>query len=58
MLQQKASRVQQQQELRSIFGARSAWIAGKGIARYESLIAVIRYGVQLAPNDRAIGPAA
>jgi 4-hydroxythreonine-4-phosphate dehydrogenase len=30
-------------------------IAGKGIARYESLVAAIRYAVQLAPKDRAIG---
>ncbi|WP_339860135.1 4-hydroxythreonine-4-phosphate dehydrogenase PdxA [Thalassospira alkalitolerans] len=33
-------------------------IAGKGIARYESLIAAIRYAVQLAPKDRATGAAA
>lgn len=31
-------------------------IAGKGIASYESLVAAIRYGVQLAPQDRATGP--
>lgn len=32
-------------------------IAGKGIARYESLLAAIRYAVQLAPRARAIGAA-
>lgn len=33
-------------------------IAGKGIARYESLIAAIRYAVQLAPEGRALAPVA
>ena len=33
-------------------------IAGKGIARHESLIAAMRYGVQLAPEGRATGPIA
>ncbi|MCW4115554.1 4-hydroxythreonine-4-phosphate dehydrogenase PdxA [Aurantimonas sp. MSK8Z-1] len=33
-------------------------IAGKGIARHESLVAAIRYAVQLAPEGRATGAAA
>ena len=31
-------------------------IAGKGIARYESLVAALRYAVQLAPEGRAVEP--